>query len=141
MKPIYVRARDAAFYRNPVVVFPEGFLCFDEVEPPELVLWGELETIRSLSVTEVMVVLARRFGIDHGVTRVGPTRLAQRPMPGLEPPLFQPAAGFYLDLHRRIPKPKFHDGSERRLTRAGDHHAIDFPAHPRDAYELYVLAD
>ena len=139
--PVYVRARDAAFYRNPLVDFPEGFLCFDDVEPPELVLWlDEQQQVggQAIALPVVFAILAKRLGPEHGVKRIGPARLAQRVVPGTEPPLFRPAVGFHLELTRRIPQPRLHEGSERRTSRSGNCFVLDLPAHPLDAHELAV---
>lgn len=139
--PVYVRARDAAFYRNPIVDFPEGFVCFDDVEPPELVLWiDELQQIdgQMIALPVVFAILSKRLGSVHGVKRVGPGRLAQRVQPGTEPPLFRPAVAFHLELARRIPQPRLHEGSERRTSRVGNCFVLDLPAHPGDPDELTV---
>jgi len=141
VRPVYVRARDASFYRNPLVAFAEGFLCFDEKEQPELVLWLDEHHLlqgQAIAPPVVLAIVAKRFGVEHGVSRVSTARIAERVVPGTEPHLFQPAAAFHVDIQRRIPQPKFHEGAERRTSRVGDCFVIDLPAHSNDAHELAV---
>jgi hypothetical protein len=135
MLPVYVRARDAGFYRNPVVDFPEGFLCFDDESPPELVLWLD----EAGTCPEPLAVLKRRLGPAHGAFGIRAPKGAQRVVPGTNPPMFKPAAGFEIQLNRRIPQPRVHEGVERRTSRCGPCFVIDFPVHAMDAHELDVL--
>tara|TARA_R110000851_G_scaffold268071_2_gene420715 strand:+ start:41076 stop:41498 length:423 start_codon:yes stop_codon:yes gene_type:complete len=132
--PTYVRARDGAWYREPVLVFAEGFVCFDDEEPPELILWR----LGDGTFPDPVKVLRLVLGDEHGAFGLSTGKEALRVVPGSEPPVFQPAAGHDFQLSRRIPVPTLDDGDERRLSRVGPHHAIDLPAHPSDAHELHI---
>lgn len=138
LMPTYVRGRDGAWYRNPVLVFAEGFLCFDDEDPPELVLW--LSDKHERGFPEPLKTLELVLGVPSGIHRIGPAKRSQRVVPGSEPFVFQPAAGFDLALTRRIPVPTMHEGSERRLTRLppGGFAFLDFPPHPQDPHELEI---
>lgn len=138
----YVRARNGALYRNPVLVFEAGFVCFDEEEPPELVVWLERLEDTSFGFAEARALLERVFGIFDGdkllqidadlETIRGGSR-AQRVVPGSEPWLFRPAKSFFFELSGRIPVPLLHEGEERHARRLGQAHVIDPPAKSSDA--------
>jgi hypothetical protein len=136
MVPVYVRCRDAAFYRDPILVISEGFVCFDDVEPPELVLW--IPQGRSEPELSPAAAMQRIFG-NYGFGRLAQKhKLSERAVPGVEPLVFAPAQSYLIEITRRIPRPQIHEGAVRRTSRVGECHVIDFPPAPPDAYELEV---
>ena len=132
--PMYVKCRDGSWYREPVLVFAEGFVCFDDEDPPELVLWLRDDGTHP----DPMAVLEFVLGENHGVFDLGPPRKSQRVVPGSEPFAFVPAAGFSFMLMRRIPVPTMDEGNERRLSRVGPCVNLDPPPHPNDPHELHI---
>lgn len=133
--PVYVRCRDAGFYRDPVLIFREGYVVFDDETPPELVLWCDAEGVHP----DPVEILARRLGPNHGAVVIGEPRRSDRAHPGTDPPAFLPAVGLDLQLGRRIPHPSMHEGSVRRTSRVGECHVIDLPPHWKDPSELELL--
>lgn len=140
--PTYVRARNGALYRNPVLVFEAGFVCFDDSEPPELVIWLERLEDVSFGLLEARAVLERVFGIRDGdkllqidvdLESIRGGSRAQRVVPGSDPWLFRPAKSFFFELAGRIPTPLLHEGTERYARRLGQAHVIDPPARAFDA--------
>lgn len=141
MGAVYIQARDGAFYRNPILSFPEGFIRFDDTGRPEIVLWvedskGVLDAIETLGE-----VLVRIFGIEGvGLDFAGDVSQGERQIPGIEPPHFHRAVGiFFGPLKRRIPRPQRHEGHERYVSRCKGV-VIELPKHQRDAYEPQIPA-
>lgn len=144
----YVRARDGALYKNPVLVFPEGFICFDETERPELVLWikpGELsqEDANGYAATAVEVLrrvfgeyshLPGGYGVDL-MTLSPEAGIGDRVIPNTEPFQFAPAMSLFFEVSHRIPRPTMHDGTER-YARQADGTVYDWPADPLDVHRL-----
>tara|TARA_R110000851_G_scaffold120002_1_gene248063 strand:- start:5453 stop:5818 length:366 start_codon:yes stop_codon:yes gene_type:complete len=117
-----------------MIVSPAGFLCWDDTDPPEIVLWihdGE-------NVLEPMAEVEKMLGPDHGARLIEETpRTSERVVPGTEPMEFKPAAAFFLEIDRRIPTPTVHAGCEQRYSRVRGEHVLISPAvHPRDGYDF-----
>ena len=142
----YVRGRDGALYKNPVISFPEGFVCFDESEPPELVLWLPSTPHEKTPDGDVArAVLDRVFRFPEGVGfatvphgGVACNGRSDRVIPGTDPLEFRPAIAFSFNLAGRIPRPVFHEGTERHASRLGRAAVYDFPATAYDALQLDV---
>tara|TARA_R110000822_G_scaffold120633_3_gene254149 strand:- start:8677 stop:9084 length:408 start_codon:yes stop_codon:yes gene_type:complete len=129
LSPTYVRARDGALYKSPVLIFPEGFVCFDDTDPPELVLW--------LPVLDVVEVMGRVLGRAANPGTLIATGESQRVLPLSEPWEFKPAAAWTFELTGRIPRPQKHDGTERYPSRCVGL-VLDLPPHQLDASEIEI---
>lgn len=143
MSPVFVRARDGALYREPLWVFPEGFICFDESEPAELVLWSGLPPALAPEAGPVQdaawllaarVALRRVFGFgaaDDACSAAVETLAfqgeAQRVIPGgVE---LAPARSYFFEMAgHRPPRPTIAEGTERYASRA---HGTVFDWAPR----------
>lgn len=151
---VFVRARDGALYREPIWVFAEGFICFDEDEPPELVLWidpaeeepplAALLTLSGKRLVAAHTVLRRVFGFGPAgdacsadVDSLAPQSDAQRVFPGSDPPDLKPARSFFFEVVGRPPRPTLDDGTERYPRRAGGT-VFDWPATALDAKALEI---
>lgn len=153
----FVRARDGSLYRNPVWTFHEGFICFDPVDPPELVLWlppGATEKTRAQH--NPVATLERVFGYgEQGgqmaapngrpiprcsatVDSIGFVGRSQRVLPGTDPWEWSPAIFYRFKVVSRPPRPTLHDGSERHASRVRGACVIDWPSSPYDALSLSV---
>lgn len=144
----YVRARDGALYKNPVLVFPEGFICFDETEEPELVIWippGELTAEGGHEAVKTMADVLRRvfgeyshlpggYGVDL-MKMAGTATASERVVPGTEPFEFMQGLAVFFEVAHRIPRPTMHDGTERYASRV-EGTVYDWPADPLDASRL-----
>lgn len=142
----HVRARDGALYKNPVLVFPEGFVCFDDQEPPELVLWIDEASADARKVPDGLnpvAVLERVFGVSSGAQLDAvPESLRHhsfslRIMPKTEPPDFRPAVSYFFELAGRIPRPTLHEGTARHASRV-DGRVTDAPAGAYDVHQLEI---
>ena len=127
MVPTWVRARDGALYKNPMLEFKGGFICFDDSEPPEIVLWKPARDVRA--------VLRDVLG-PEGWYVMSRGRSSERVVPRTKPWEFKAATAFFFHLGRRIPRPTQHEGTARYSNRIGECCIFDPPSHPRDAYEL-----
>jgi len=135
MTAIYVRCRDGAFYKNPVLIFPEGFVVFDAQRQTEAVFW--LESTKDLwpkrTVSEILYHVfdgngVQLLGFDEEVRRV------ERVVPLSNPMQFRPALCVWISVLLRIPRPQKHDGIERYASRCPKGSVIlDLPAGPNDA--------
>jgi hypothetical protein len=108
--PTYVQALDGRFYENPVLEGPGWFICFDDDDPPELVL------------TEGM---ARNGPPEHflNVARVngGNFRKASRSHRMFGKSL-RPAASYFFDLRGPIPVPSRFDAVHDKPRGDGVYH-------------------
>lgn len=139
---VWVRARNGALYKDPVLAFPEGFICFDPVEKPELVIWLPLEEPEAPPPCNIVDVLYRVLGgNDVSPTFIAGSLLhtqhAQRSFPGSDPPAWAPARAYSFTITRRIPTPTDHGGEERYPRRCAGA-VIDFPANVCDVHELEI---
>jgi len=133
----WVRCRDGGLYLNPLLVFPEGFVCFPAGQP-ELVLWAVDMAGQPLTERfEFGTVLRWLFGDDAAIQPVE-ARSEQRVFPGSEPYVFRPALVAPFELKGRIPQPQMHDGVARYPRQCGGLPVLELPAQPRDAYRLRV---
>lgn len=129
---VYVRARDGALYRNPVIVIPEGFICFGGGERPEIVVWRVGD---GLCPEDGARVLLHRTLSIWGVATQSMTSKPEleRIRPGSEPEVWTPANSYLFDLSMRIPIPSMHDGIERYAGRLHEsEELIDMPSHSLD---------
>lgn len=136
MGAVYVQARDGAFYRNPLIVFPEGFIRFDDAGRPEIVMWADDSKAVLDAIEKLGDVLVRLFGVDGiALSFAGDVSQGERTIPGSDPPHTRGAVGiFFGPLRRRIPRPTLHEGSERYESRCKGV-VVAMPRHQRDAYD------
>lgn len=133
-RAIYVRCRDGAYYKNPMVVFREGFLTFVDdhgFARADLVLWVVAPPVVAREVA------ARVLGDGIGFMRN--TRRVERVVPFTKPWEYRQADVTSVVLERRIPRPKHHEGMERyvgRLTRGAL--LVELVSNPLDAKEIEV---
>lgn len=68
--PIRVNIGDGMVLEDPLILFPEGFICFDDDDPPELVIWTDE---KGHAVIQPGVLLARLGwpGVQLGPVYVG----------------------------------------------------------------------
>ena len=122
---IYVRAQDGLWYKNPIVVFDEGYLHFPEPgRTAELVVWAP-------PPRPVREVVTRALGAGAGYVRARSCEHVERPVPNAAPPHSRHAAAVY-DFwpSRRIPVPSADEGCERytgRLLRDSHTIHLDLP--------------
>jgi hypothetical protein len=118
---VYVRAVDGRFYKDPIVVFTEGFVCFDDDDPPELVLWTPLrrgpdEVLEKLFGGRAH--LGRYVGdADRYEPLRGRVTLASK---------MRPASSWFFMLRVRIPATEYHGGVDVGAPR-GAGAVYDFP--------------
>jgi len=124
--PTYVRARDGYWYEDPVIEFPEGFICFDDDDPPELVLWRASLVAEPASPDVCRAVLDRVLGPNAHTDLCQPPRLGERAVLKVRGPIkLRPASWQFFRLLARIPAPKRHYGRFRGRRR-GDCVLYDF---------------
>ncbi len=60
--PVYVRAVDGLFYKDPVICHYDWFICFDDDDPPELVVFAKnrKEAYAKLEIIEAQQTFFRR---------------------------------------------------------------------------------
>jgi hypothetical protein len=142
----FVRARDGALYKNPVVVFDEGFIVFDVQTPAELVLWVPAQD-SAANLTRArdaaQLVLDRVIGPGHWGNIDGPRyhvrAVPTQSRPDMTPQVSKPAAEFFFMGTRRIPRPKIHDGIVKHASRLDGVVVIDYPSDPHDAKQLNTI--
>ena len=141
---VYVRARDGALYKDPLWVFPEGFICFDDTEPPELVLWLDLKMLEAASAADVDAILRRVFGFVSSSELCSAVpgsaflvARSQRVIPGTDPPQLNPADSYFFEAVARPPRPTINDGTERHASRVKGR-VWDWPAGAYDASSLEI---
>ena len=135
----YARCRDGALYKNPILVFPEGFICFDDLEPPELVLWMPKGSAKVPPIEYAIETLERvlgGMGFDRETVRRN--KLCQRVRPGTNPEVFTDAHSYLFTIAGRIPRPIFHDGTERHASRVRKCCVYDWPATALDASHIEI---
>ncbi len=138
MQSVYVQARDGAFYKDPLFVFEEGFLCFDDDDPPELILWiPEKVQDAEWHPANALAKVVQRFGDCLHVTTddLFNARHSERVIPGTEPFQFRQAASLFVKITGRTPRPTKSDGSER-YKRNCPGRIYAWPARPKDVYGL-----
>ncbi len=142
---IFVRARDGALYLDPVLVFPEGFVCFSSQEATEVVLWlesdlsppGKEVSRREAEGEGVDLILQRRLGRSLSIGSACIACLpALRVVPGSDPWEYRPAISYFVDIVARIPRPQRHDGTIRYPRDRGAAAVADWPMHRDDPNEL-----
>lgn len=114
----WIRARDGLLYRDPLLVFDAGFVCFADDEPAELILWLR-EDAKSWTRPEAKAVLMRAFSgysVRDRSLSINIKR-ERRWIPGSDPPKFAPASSFWFDIDGRIPVPVIHRGMEKYIGR------------------------
>lgn len=131
----YVRARDGALYKNPVLVFEEGFVCFSDREDPELVIWLSGDDLRPHC--DPSELLSRRLGRAAAPNSVVCRSRSQRVVPDTDPWEWRPAIGYFFRVVARIPRPQIHSGTERYPRRCPGR-VLDWPQSPFDAAELEI---
>lgn len=99
----YVQAVDGKFYRNPTIREKDWFLCFDDEEPPELVVKD------SLLKTKKPWKILNEARIKHKPEGYQPWK-GDRSAGRLFGGKFHPGTGFFIEITARIPVPTHHDG-------------------------------
>ena len=135
----YARCRNGTLYKNPILVFPEGFLCFDDTDPPELVLWMPKGSAKVPAIEYAQGVLERvlgRAGFDP--SSLSRHDLAERVIPGSDPWVFAASHSYFLKLTRRIPRPMVHDGTERHASRLRGCAIFEWDASAEDATSIEI---
>jgi len=133
MSNVYVRAKNAAYYLNPILSSPRGMVTFAE-GLPALVIWKDRDNYDQ--ALEVAAELLGDSGQGWAITRL----ITEREMPVVttQPPHRVHQARVYaMVLSRRIPTPLISGGDLRYRSRipAGTL-VIDADAHPDDANEI-----
>lgn len=106
----YVKAVDGKFYKNPVLSGPNWFVCFDDDDPPELVIATRLNLPpeRILNDAGIKYSKLRKQGKSG---RVFGGKIKN-------------ACAYFFDLDSALPVPNRHDGAFDKLT--GDRVTYDF---------------
>jgi len=131
----YVRARDGALYKNPVLVFEEGFVCFSDHEDPELVVWRTGAKFALLEAAQEL--LSRRLGRSAAPSSVVLHSRSQRVVPDTEPWEWRPAISYFFQVVARIPRPQIHGGTARYPRRCPGL-VLDWPQSPYDVAEIEI---
>ncbi len=130
---IFVRARDGALYLDPVIVFPEGFVCFSSEEGPEVVLWLAVD---ASPPADSFLRISHLLGRSVNIASIDFNKRAQRVVPGSDPWEYRPAISYFIDIVARIPRPQRHDGTVRYERDCDGAAVMDWPAHRSDPHEL-----
>jgi hypothetical protein len=107
----WARAQDGYYYKNPVLRGPDWFLCFDDDDPPELVIAVPVSTKKIRGTSRDM---AARILADAGITyrnmRVNGTafRVFSKEIGDLSG--MREAYSVFIDILAPIPIPQEHDG-------------------------------
>jgi hypothetical protein len=127
---LYVRCRDGALYRNPVLLFNEGYIGFGGGGKAELVIWSDM-----LDGLHPKEVLDRLLGSDGWTITILTGGKGKRRVPGGQDRRELDAIVRPFALDRRIPRPRLNEGSSRYTHRLeqGQGEVVDFPVDPRDA--------
>ena len=97
--PTYVRADDGEFYKNPVIRGEGFFLCFDEDEPPELVIEvGAGNFVMAERMDEIIKQLGLKASFKQGPHRS--TRCFGKLS---DKGSMRPAYAYFLNIHAPIP--------------------------------------
>lgn len=150
---VWVRARDGALYKNPLLVFDEGFICFDPEDNAEIVLWITEEEIDGPPKVNVVTVLQRVLGFGAGVQMelpdgrilplcsafvdsVGYRTRSRRVVPLTDPWEYANTISYHFKLILRIPRPLLHEGIERYIRNTSGGTVWDPPVNQMDANAL-----
>ena len=126
---VWVRCSNGAYYENPVIMVPGGFISFPHIAPEvlELTSLGSLNGLCHLwdlgEQTQTMEQVAEEAlgaGGCAKLTELGKLDRVQVPGDAM-PPRFLPAWGASFELLRPIPEPQIHGEVQRyksRLRRA-----------------------
>lgn len=106
--PSFIKADDNKYYKNPVLAGDDFFICFDDDDPPELVVKvnGRTEEQLKARVDELL----KEFNSQIcGKPVMGAGRIFSEDMSGFE---FEAAYSVFIDIKQRIPHEKIttHDG-------------------------------
>lgn len=136
----YVRARNGMLYLNPILLADFGFVCFDDVEPPELVLWAPAPGVETITPAEALVRFLgeRPANKPKGWGLMNGCRIAERLVPFTNPQRFAQAACYFFVLTERMPMPTHSDGEERYASRLRGQHVIDMPASTDDYARIEI---
>lgn len=129
---VYVRARDGALYKNPLLVLREGFAQFQVQDHglAELVEWITDPPASAQALAER--IFGRCFFLNA-------TRQAERVVPFTKPFEYKPARIHVVQVVERIPRPTSSDGVSRYASRlpAGAR-VLEFPAGTEDAKRVVL---
>lgn len=143
--PVWVRARDGALYKDPMIVFPEGFVRFNEEGSALLTVWLEKVPKPGEPLDEKELhhsILPRAFGstcpdVAYGVREYIFLAVGKTKIPQTDPEQEAPSATYRLNLSKRIPRPEVHGGTARYPSRVGPGTVRDFPPSGLDAYYMH----
>ncbi len=148
--PIYVRARNGSLYKNPVFLFPEGFICCSDRERMEISIWCSDEVVLGAPPDISAVdVLRRVFGISRDgipggngcaavLDSVTYKSRGMSVVPGTDPWEFRAAISYRFEIDKRTPKPTMHEGEERYASRIRSSTVIDPLANQYDAIQIDI---
>lgn len=110
--PTWVRAVDGLYYKDPLLVGENWFLCFDDDDPPELVIKTSLATdvlVFNIVAKEILDKLGFGYRVlskraNHSMRDFGDYR---KPDGQFD---FQEAGSIFLEITSPIPVPQQHDG-------------------------------
>lgn len=101
--PIRVHIGEGMVLEDPLILFPEGFICFDDDDPPEIVIWTDDQ---GAPVAQPSVVLARLGwpGVSLGTCIRG--RRSAHPERSVPPCEMRPAIWWFFKrpLSSRMPR-------------------------------------
>jgi hypothetical protein len=110
--PTYVQAIDGKFYQEPTIIGEGWFICFDDDDPPELVI--------EQPIKKAAVEILKSTGIHY--TALQKHSKSQREFDGKT----KKAISYFFHLHSRIPVPQKFDKAIDRPS--GDCVFYEFPA-------------
>ena len=113
--PTWVQAVDGKFYKNPVLKGEGWFICFDDDEPPEIVVSESLASqipryyrTKELAYRTVAMKLLQLQSFDFGLYQVKPKTSLR--LFNVITKSFERAGAFFFILRSPIPVPQQHDG-------------------------------
>lgn len=133
--PVFVRARDGALYKNPLLVLAEGWVHFVgcNTRLGELVEWITDPAAPAQYPEALAARLVGRCAFLRG------HRTAERVVPFSKPAEFRAARIFTVQLLERIPRPTSNEGVERYASRCpAGAQVYEFPHEPGDAKRIQL---
>ena len=106
--PTFVKADDGKFYRDPTIRGEDYFICFDEDDPPELVIRAKRRSLDQLKIIADKILETLNIKADlHSHS------FAERVFSkGFKSNKFKPAIAFFLDIKSSISASLFQKENE-----------------------------